>query len=154
MTARQGFSYYARERWFISISYKVGRSCPVTYFSLLLINRTTFLFLLLFLTQYLHRIFCVYVTRTTPNSRSSNQVPRTISAITSSSFLRQTYCMAVIATLTSTVKRGVAVAAPIKASCRAVLYLLMVVGWTSADGSEKSQYRIKVLGGGREIQRK
>ena len=43
--------------------------------------------------------------------------------------------------------------APISASCKNVLYLLIVVGRTSAEGREKSQYRIKVLGGGRDIQR-
>lgn len=48
---------------------------------------------------------------------------------------------------------GAAVVMPINASCRKVLYLLMVVGRTSAEGSEKSQYRVKVLGGGSEIQR-
>lgn len=42
---------------------------------------------------------------------------------------------------------------PISASWRKVLYLLMVVGCTSAEGSEKSQYLEKVLGGGNEIQR-
>ncbi len=42
---------------------------------------------------------------------------------------------------------------PIRPSCRAVLTLLIVVGRTSAEGSEKSQYREKVLGGGRDIQR-
>jgi hypothetical protein len=35
-----------------------------------------------------------------------------------------------------------------------VLYLLIVVGCTSAEGRLKSQYREKVLGGGRDIQRK
>jgi hypothetical protein len=61
--------------------------------------------------------------------------------------------MAVIAALTSSVSKGIAVVAPIKASCKAVLYLLMVVGWTSAEGSEKSQYLDSVLGGGSDIQR-
>lgn len=66
---------------------------------------------------------------------------------------RKAYCMAVIATLTSTVTNGMAVVAPIKASCSAVLYLLIVVGRTSAEGREKSQYRVKVFGGGSDIQR-
>lgn len=48
---------------------------------------------------------------------------------------------------------GIAVVAPIKPNCRAVLYLLIVVGRTSAEGREKSQYREKVFGGGRDIQR-
>lgn len=39
------------------------------------------------------------------------------------------------------------------ASWRNVLYLLMVVGRTSAEGKEKSQYLVSVLGGGKEIQR-
>ena len=61
--------------------------------------------------------------------------------------------MAVIAVLTSMVKRGIAVVAPIRASCKAVLSLLIVVGCTSAEGSEKSQYRGNVFGGGSEIHR-
>lgn len=64
-----------------------------------------------------------------------------------------TYCIAVIAAVTSTVTNGMAVVAPMRASCRAVLYLLMVVGRTSADGKEKSQYRENVFGGGSDIQR-
>lgn len=40
----------------------------------------------------------------------------------------ETYCMAIIAVLTSTVTKGIAVVAPISANCRAVLYLLIVVG--------------------------
>jgi hypothetical protein len=48
---------------------------------------------------------------------------------------------------------GARVVMPTSPSCSAVLYLLMVVGRTSAEGSEKSQYREKVLGGGSEIQR-
>lgn len=62
-----------------------------------------------------------------------------------------TYCIAVIAELTSTVTSGIAVVAPINANCKAVLYLLMVVGCTSAEGSEKSQYRANVFGGGSDI---
>lgn len=50
--------------------------------------------------------------------------------------------------------RGAAVVNPIRPTCKTVLYLLIVVGCTSADGSEKSQYRVNVFGGGREIQRK
>jgi hypothetical protein len=65
----------------------------------------------------------------------------------------KTYCIVVMAALTSTVIKGIAVVAPINANCKAVLYLLIVVGWTSAEGSEKSQYRAKVFGGGRDIHR-
>jgi hypothetical protein len=36
-------------------------------------------------------------------------------------------------------KIGCMVVNPIKASCSAVLYLLIVVGLTSAEGKEKSQ---------------
>lgn len=61
--------------------------------------------------------------------------------------------MAFIAVLTSTASNGMAVVAPIKASCKAVLYLLIVVGCTSAEGSEKSQYLENVLGGGSDIHR-
>ena len=39
----------------------------------------------------------------------------------------------------STERIGAAVVTPIRASWRNVLYLLMVVGRTSAEGSEKSQ---------------
>lgn len=39
----------------------------------------------------------------------------------------------------STGTTGAAVVSPTSASCSAVLYLLMVVGVTSAEGSEKSQ---------------
>lgn len=46
---------------------------------------------------------------------------------------------------------GASVVRPINPSCSAVLYLLIVVGRTSAEGSEKSQYREKVFGGGRDI---
>ena len=46
---------------------------------------------------------------------------------------------------------GNAMADPTSKSCSAVLALEMVVGLTSADGSEKSQYRAIVFGGGREI---
>jgi hypothetical protein len=53
----------------------------------------------------------------------------------------------------SAAMRGAAVVDPTSASWRNVLYLLIVVGWTSADGREKSQYLVNVLGGGREIQR-
>lgn len=48
---------------------------------------------------------------------------------------------------------GATVVKPTRPSCRAVLYLLIRVGRTSAEGREKSQYRLKVLGGGSEIQR-
>lgn len=39
----------------------------------------------------------------------------------------------------SQVISGAAVVSPIRPTCKNVLYLLIVVGWTSADGSEKSQ---------------
>ena len=52
---------------------------------------------------------------------------------------RRTYCNTVMAPVTSMVTSGMAVVAPISASCSAVLYLLIVVGRTSAEGSEKSQ---------------
>lgn len=48
---------------------------------------------------------------------------------------------------------GSAIALPTNTSCRAVLIFEISVGLTSADGSEKSQYRAIVLGAGREIQR-
>ena len=50
-----------------------------------------------------------------------------------------TYCMTVRADDRSVLKRGAAVVTPTSASCKKVLYLLIVVGRTSADGSEKSQ---------------
>jgi hypothetical protein len=39
---------------------------------------------------------------------------------------------------------------PIRINCRNVLYFERVVGYTSADGMEKSQYRTKVFGVGSE----
>ena len=61
--------------------------------------------------------------------------------------------MIVNADVKSAVIMGAAVVTPTRASCKNVLYLLIVVGRTSAEGSEKSQYRANVLGGGNEIQR-
>lgn len=58
-----------------------------------------------------------------------------------------------MALLTSTATTGATMVAPMRPSCRNVLYLLIVVGRTSAEGSEKSQYLVNVLGGGSEIQR-
>lgn len=65
-----------------------------------------------------------------------------------------TYCITVKGVPATTGTRGAIVVRPISASWRKVLYLLIVVGCTSADGSEKSQYRMKVFGGGKEIHRK
>lgn len=65
----------------------------------------------------------------------------------------ETYCKIVSVCAKSTLKIGAAVVRPTKANWRKVLYLLIVVGRTSADGSEKSQYRENVLGGGNETQR-
>lgn len=67
--------------------------------------------------------------------------PKLLSTISGQQDRRRekTYCIAVIAEPISIVTKGRAVVAPISASCSAVLYLLIVVGWTSADGSEKSQ---------------
>jgi len=48
------------------------------------------------------------------------------------------------------VMTGRASVEPMSTSWRKVLYLETVVGWTSADGREKSQYRPKVLGAGKE----
>lgn len=48
---------------------------------------------------------------------------------------------------------GIAIADPTSTSCSAVFIFEMFVGFTSADGSEKSQYRAMVLGGGRDIHR-
>ncbi len=104
-------------------------------------------------TQYLYSVFRIYITRTTPYSRYSHQISYQESAVCVKKISRNTYCMAVITMLTSTVSKGIAVVAPIKASCKAVLYLLIVVGCTSAEGSEKSQYLEKVLGGGSDIHR-
>jgi hypothetical protein len=50
-------------------------------------------------------------------------------------------------------KSGLTVVTPINSNCSAVLYLLICVGLTSALGIPKSQYRAKVLGGGREMYR-
>jgi hypothetical protein len=48
---------------------------------------------------------------------------------------------------------GIAIDVPTSNSCSAVFALEMAVGLTSAEGSEKSQYRAMVLGGGSETQR-
>ena len=53
------------------------------------------------------------------------------------------YCPPVVTT-------GIARVDPIKINCRNVLYLDTVVGCTSADGNEKSQYRVNVFGAGSE----
>lgn len=63
----------------------------------------------------------------------------------------QTYCIIVKGWLISKGSTGAIVVTPISAICKNVLYLLMVVGCTSAEGSEKSQYRVKVFGGGSDI---
>ena len=49
------------------------------------------------------------------------------------------YCIAVNDVAMSIGTTGAMVVRPISASCKNVLYLLMVVGCTSADGREKSQ---------------
>jgi hypothetical protein len=110
--------------------------------------------LLGFGTEYLNGILRIYVTRATPYGRCSHQVAYALSAFFSQQeAFTNTHCMAFITVLTSTVTNGMAVVAPIKANCRAVLYLLIVVGCTSAEGSEKSQYLENVLGGGNDIHR-
>ncbi len=53
----------------------------------------------------------------------------------------------------SALMRGAVVVKPMRASCKNVLYLLICVGRTSAEGREKSQYLANDLGGGNEIQR-
>jgi hypothetical protein len=81
------------------------------------------------LVQYLNRIFRINIARTAPYCCCSDQVSKfTLSAAQNYRHLRKTYCIAVIAELTSTLTKGNAVVAPIKANCNAVLYLLMVVG--------------------------
>jgi len=45
---------------------------------------------------------------------------------------------------------GSARVAPMRIIWRKVLYFERVVGWTWAEGREKSQYRLKVFGAGRE----
>ena len=57
------------------------------------------------------------------------------------------------ASMTVSGSTGKAMALPTSSSCRAVLILDTVVGFTSAEGREKSQYRAMVFGGGREIHR-
>lgn len=50
-------------------------------------------------------------------------------------------------------RTGMPMAEPTRNSCKAVLILEISVGFTSAEGREKSQYRAMVFGGGREIHR-
>lgn len=47
--------------------------------------------------------------------------------------------------LRSNGNKGATVVTPTRTSCRKVLYLEIWVGWTEADGIEKSQYRVKVF---------
>ncbi|KAI5310500.1 hypothetical protein KEM55_006238, partial [Ascosphaera atra] len=49
---------------------------------------------------------------------------------------------------------GIVMADHTSPSCSAVFTFEISVGFTSADGSEKSQYRAIVFGGGSEIHRK
>jgi hypothetical protein len=107
-----------------------------------------------FVTEYFNSVLRVYITCATPDSCCSHQIAYELSAVLSpQKGFRNTHCIACIAVLTSTASNGMAVVAPIKASCKAVLYLLIVVGCTSAEGSEKSQYLENVLGGGSDIHR-
>lgn len=78
----------------------------------------------------------------TPNGRSRDEGLRS-----------STHCIRVKDVVRSTATTGATVVSPSRPSCRAVLYLLMVVGRTSAEGREKSQYLAKVFGGGSEIHR-
>lgn len=48
-------------------------------------------------------------------------------------------------------RTGIEIAEPTSNSCRAVLILEISVGFTSAEGREKSQYRAMVFGGGSDI---
>lgn len=66
---------------------------------------------------------------------------------------RETHCITAKGVPSITGTKGAIVVKPMSASWRNVLYLLMVVGRTSAEGKEKSQYLVSVLGGGKEIQR-
>lgn len=71
--------------------------------------------------------------------------------------MKTTYCNPIIPSCTlhaltiASGRTGTVIADPTRSSCSAVLAFEMVVGFTSADGSEKSQYRAIVLGGGSEI---
>jgi len=106
------------------------------------------------LAKYFDSVFRIYITRTTPYSRRCHQIACEWLAFSSPrTELSNTYCMACIVAFTSMFSNGNAVVDPIRASCKAVLYLLIVVGCTSADGSEKSQYLVNVLGGGSDIHR-
>jgi len=53
----------------------------------------------------------------------------------------------------SDVTTGRARVAPMRRICRKVLYLDTVVGWTWADGNEKSQYLPNVFGAGSDAYR-
>lgn len=48
---------------------------------------------------------------------------------------------------------GSAIDDPTRSNCKAVFTFEIPVGLTSAEGSEKSQYRAMVFGGGRDIHR-
>jgi hypothetical protein len=142
-----------------SQSYKLNHSWHFAFYTTAISDRYLFSSgasppIFFILVQYLNCIFRINIACTAPYCCYSHQVSKlTLSAAQNYHRPRKTYCIAVIAELTSTLTKGDAVVAPIKANCNAVLYLLMVVGRTSAEGREKSQYRKNVLGGGSEIQR-
>jgi hypothetical protein len=59
--------------------------------------------------------------------------------------MRNTYCKPVSKVVSGKPRTGEVSDAPMSNNWRAVLTLLMLVGRTSADGIEKSQYRTKVF---------
>lgn len=104
----------------------------------------------LVLRQDFDGVFAEHVAQTTPNccgcdgvsiAWSVSNARRSIDAQYQYEELcnRCTYCKAARPTLASKATRGFIIVTPIRPSCRNVLYLLMVVGRTSADGREKSQ---------------
>lgn len=109
--------------------------------------------------QDLDCIFGEDVAHSGPCSRKCNKVSArpTQSVVSHSHTQETTYCNPTIPSWTlhavknASGSTGTVIAEPTRRSCSAVLAFEMVVGFTSAEGREKSQYRAIVLGGGREI---
>jgi len=111
-------------------------------------HSTSFLPCSLRVCEYLDCVLAVHVARTAPNCGHGNKISVWINLDQQYSWdlaqgyskdWAETYCIADSGSDKSTVASGAAVVRPTKASWRKVLYLLIWVGRTSAEGSEKSQ---------------
>lgn len=113
--------------------------CPSTTIKAAAATATLLLHLLV---QDPDGVFGEDVTCPAPHRRNSHHVPkhtRSAHGTPLTSQTGETYCRIDSADDISTGTTGAAVASPTSVSWSAVLYLLIVVGVTSAEGSEKSQ---------------